>query len=195
MYLWAQYGIIESNSRSTGGLENSRKNGSLSMELDDNQRRAIEAFYKEMYHLLSAYAYSALDDRSLAGEAVQDTFRIACAKADGFLSSPNPRGWLLNTLKNVIRNTIRTRAGLSRIVVASLDADESIYTAHEDTHDIDLVYSDLVGDGDYELLKRIALDRYSMSEAARELGISVEACKKRVQRAREKLKKRLEEKK
>lgn len=51
-----------------------------------------------------AYAISALNDRSLAEEAVQDTYRIACAKADDFLSSPNPKGWLLNTLKYVIKN-------------------------------------------------------------------------------------------
>ncbi len=87
------------------------------MGLSDTQRQAIEKLYMDMYYSLSAYAQSALNDRSLAEEAVQDTFRIACAKADKFLSSPNPKGWLLNTLKYVIKNSIRSRAVLNRIVV------------------------------------------------------------------------------
>jgi RNA polymerase sigma factor (sigma-70 family) len=164
------------------------------MWLNDNQRRAVEELYKEMYYPLSAYARSALNDRSLAEEAVQDTFRIACAKADSFLSSPNPKGWLLNTLKNVISNAIRSRAYLNSIVVSSLDFDENVISGEAVAPDVDFIYSDLTDNEDYKLLKKIALNDYSMLEAAQELGISVEACKKRVQRAKKKLKKRLEEK-
>ena len=38
----------------------------------------------------------------------------------------------------------------------------------------------------------IVIRKYSMLEAAEELGISVEACKKRVQRAKKKLQKIIE---
>lgn len=164
------------------------------MELNDNQRRAIESLYKEMFYPLSAYAQSALNDRSLAEEAVQDTFRIACAKANDFLSSPNPRGWLLNTLKYVIKNTVRSRAYLNSMVVSTLDFDENIIPKDTDVPDIDFLYSDMADNEDYKLLKKIALDKYSMLEASQELGISVEACKKRVQRAKKKLKKHFIEK-
>lgn len=163
------------------------------MGLTGNQRRAIEKYYQEMFYQLSAYAQSALNDRSLAEEAVQDTFRIACAKADSFLSSPNPKGWLLNTLKNVIHNTIRSRAYLSNLVVFSMDFDENMVSEEPDAPDIDILYSDLADNEDYRLLKKIALDKCTMLEAAKELGISVEACKKRVQRAKKKLKKHFEE--
>lgn len=162
------------------------------MGLTDNQRRAIEELYNEMFYPLSAYANSALSDRKLAEEAVQDTFRIACAKADVFLSSPNKKGWLLNTLKNVIHNLIRSRAYLNSIVICSLDFDENIIVGDEDSPDLDMMYSDLIDNEDYKLLKKIVLDKYSILEAARELGISVEACKKRVQRAKKKLKKHFE---
>lgn len=60
---------------------------------------------------------------------------------------------------------------------------------NSDVLDIDFMYSDLTNSEDYKLLKKIALDKYSMLEAAKEMGISVEACKKRVQRAKKKLKK------
>lgn len=54
----------------------------------------------------------------------------------------------------------------------------------EDRLDVDFLYSDLIEVKEYKLLKRIALDKYSVLEAAQELGISVEACKKRIQLAK-----------
>ena len=44
---------------------------------------------------------------------------------------------------------------------------------------------------DFQLLKRVVLDGCTMLEAAKEYGISVEACKKRIQRLRTHLKKKL----
>lgn len=161
------------------------------MPLDDNQRKAVERLYMEMYHSLSAYARSSLRDHILAEEAVQDTFRIACSKVNDFLSSPNPKGWLLNTLKYVISNMMRSRAYLNKAVISSIDLIENTAADDKDTLDIDILYSDIANSEDYKLIKKIALDKYSMLEIAEELGISVEACKKRVQRARKKLKKYL----
>lgn len=165
------------------------------MGLDDNQQWFIEKLYKEMYYSLSTYALSALNDRSLAEEAVQDTFRIACAKVDNFQASANPKGWLFNTLKYVIKNMIRSRAHLNNMIVSSFDFDENSYVKDLDTSNIDLLYSDIVDSPEYKLLKRIALDKYTMLEAAQELGISLEACKKRVKRAKKKLKSHLVENK
>lgn len=165
------------------------------MGLDEKQKRYIEQLYYEMYYPLSAYAQSALSDRSLAEEAVQDAFRIACAKADDLLSSPNPKGWITNTLKYVIKNMIRSRAHLNNMIVSTVDFAENTLTKSTDALNVDLLYSDLIDSEDYKLLKKITLDKCTMLEAAQELGISVEACKKRVQRARKKLKKSLEDKK
>lgn len=165
------------------------------MGLDDNQQMFIKELYEEMYYSLSAYALSALNDRSLAEEAVQDTFRIACAKVDNFQSSSNPKGWLFNTLKYVIKNIIRSRARLTNMIISSFDFDENIDVKNSDTSNIDVLYSDIVDSPEYKLLKKIALYKYTILETAQELGISVEACKKRVQRAKKKLKSYLEENK
>ena len=94
-----------------------------------------------------------------------------------------------------MKNMIRSRASLTNMVISSFDCDENIYVKDSDTSDIDLLYSDIVDSSEYKLLKRIALDKYTMLEAAQELGISVEACKKRVQRAKKKLKSHLEKNK
>lgn len=160
------------------------------MGLSNNQRDEIEKLYREMFHSMLVYAQNALNGRALAEEAVQDTFRIACAKAEDLLSSPNPKGWLLNTLKYVIKNSIRSRAYLNRLVIASLDFDENISNEKEYIDDlkIDLLFSDLTDNEDYKLIKKIAFDKCTILEVAKELGISVEACHKRVQRARKRLK-------
>ena len=46
---------------------------------------------------------------------------------------------------------------------------------------------------EFDLIRKVVLEKYSLLEAAEELGISIEACKKRLQRAKNKLKKKLEE--
>ena len=50
----------------------------------------------------------------------------------------------------------------------------------------------VLGEEDFQLLVNIVVRRYTMLEAAEELGITVEACKKRVQRAKKKLQKIIE---
>ena len=60
-----------------------------------------------------------LRDHCLAEEAVQETFRIACAKADRLAESENRQGWLINTLKFVIRNTLRNQTKLKNLLLAA----------------------------------------------------------------------------
>ncbi len=83
------------------------------MSLDTHQAQIITEVYNKMYKQLLAYARNSLGQEYLVEESVQDTFRIACAKYDEFISSPNPEGWLIITLRNIIRNTRREQAKLS----------------------------------------------------------------------------------
>lgn len=152
------------------------------------QEEQIEQLYREMYPVLITYAKNNLMETPLAEEAVQDVFCIACAKSGEFLRSGNPRGWLMTTLKFVIRNTERQRAKMS---VLSLNTDESALLAVYDEGDIDALYENLAAREDFQLFKKIVLDHYSMKEAAEEFGITVEACKKRVQRIRAFLRKNI----
>ena len=154
----------------------------------------FEQLYREMFDKLLAYAQSSLTDRHLAEEAVQDTFRIAWIKVDDLRTSPNPQGWLTNTLKNVMRNMKRSRARLSNIVIGTLTYDEQTMGASKDEMDVDLLYSNIAASSEFKLIKKIALDSCTMIEMSEELGISIEACKKRVQRARKTLQKSFLEK-
>ena len=64
----------------------------------------VQNHYRQMYDKLYSYALCSLYDVRLSEEAVQETFRIACAKIDDFYSSQGPARWLCATLKYVIRN-------------------------------------------------------------------------------------------
>ena len=157
------------------------------------QGQYIERLYKDMYDSLYSYAYGILRDTHLAEEAVQETFQVACSKPTDLMSSKNPKGWLMNVLKNVLRNALRKRATLEKYIAEAESADIDLIAGPAPGSNVDLMYSDMVTEAEFQLLKWVAIDQYTMLEAAETLGITVEACKKRVQRAGKKLRRKLEE--
>ena len=150
---------------------------------------AVEQLYKDLYPALHVYALRVLGEPALAEEAIQDAFCIACAKREDLLRSGEPRGWIVCTLKYVMRNMLRTQAKTANLL--SLFQSMEKPDQAEDTVNVDVLFGDIADSEDFQLLKRIALDRCTMLEIAEDLGISVEACKKRVQRARKRLRERL----
>lgn len=57
---------------------------------------------------------------------------------------------------------------------------------------LELQLAGLASDEDLHLLCRVAVDGCSVAAAADELGIGIEACKKRLQRVRARLKKQMQ---
>ena len=159
--------------------------------MNARQRLKIERLYFELFEQMRIYANSALENEALAEEAVQETFRIACMKPEQLCDSPNPRGWLFNTLKYVIQNTRRIRNRAINLLAE--------YTAHRevspgwkiDAIDPDILYEDVTKSEEYQLLKAFALEGRSLLELAQARGITLNACKKRLQRAREMLKQKI----
>ena len=151
----------------------------------------ISKLYREMYGRMFVYASSVLQNRDLAEEAVQDSFCILCTKADEALKKENPRGWLMRTLQNVMRNMNRQRMMMNRLIMTSLQAENLEEMLVYDEENVDILYGDVSVRADFQLLKRIVLDNYTMQEAAEEFGITIEACKKRVQRIKKLLKGKL----
>lgn len=153
----------------------------ISMDLVFNEE--IERLYIQKYKLLFHYAKSALESPELAEEAVQETFRIACEKAEDLHRSENPQGWLFVTLKYVIANKIRTRNAasklLSEVISAKLDANP------DNELPLELIYEDLAQTDAFCLIKEIAIEGLSYTEMARKRNISYYACKQRVFRAKQ----------
>lgn len=160
------------------------------MELMDYQVSFIEELYHKMFKQLYIYARRQLDSPSTSEEAVQETFMIACAKVDTLMNSPNPEGWLVNTLKNVIRNIKQNKSYISKHLMSQDIIDTLMKQGREDDPNPEFLYDGLVSKEDLSILKQVAIDNRSMLEVSEELGITLEACKKRVQRAKAKFRKK-----
>lgn len=154
------------------------------------QRQYIEKLYSEMWKRLYTYAYSVLKSKECAEEAVQETARIACDKPDEVMSSENPQGWVMNTLKLHIRNERRKRKTMEKYIAAAEAEDINQFICYDDH--FDLMYSDMISPEEFQLLKWVYVEKYTIIWASEKLGISVEACKKRVQRTSDKLREKVE---
>ena len=159
--------------------------------MNAQQHREIEKLYVEMYELLLAYARSSLKNEALAEEAVQETFRIACTKFDQLCGSPNPQGWLCKTLKNVIQNTIRTQNRANILIAEYLAQQANQWSWSEDSIAPELLYENVADSKEFQLLYEYAIVGKSVLELAQERNITVDACKKRLQRAREMLQRKI----
>ena len=153
----------------------------------------IEKLYLEMYDMLIAYARCSFAEESLAEEAVQETFRIACQKPDQLCESINPKGWLVNTLKFTMRNMKRGRENARQLLSTYLIEQNACVTYSEDELSLQMMYGDISDSEEFKLIKEMAIDGRSHLEMANARGITVSACKKRVQRAKEALQKKIKQ--
>lgn len=156
------------------------------------QDRFIEELHLLYFNKLTIYATSVLRDSTRAQDVVQDTFHEAVLHIDRLLAHENPRGWLMVTLKNKIRESERARrryitrflsldSDIATELVAEIeqldDSDQQVYLKLEQT---------LTKDENH-LLRRLIFENASHLEVSQELGITVWACQKRLERVRQKL--------
>ena len=155
------------------------------------QETTIKYLYIELYDRLFAYARSALDNNAIAEEAVHEAFQIACSKPQQLCTSPNPRGWMVQTLKYVISNMRRRQATANRIYNACTGFQDSDLDATQSAVDVSLLYENISHTEEFILIRKMALDGKSIPDLAEEYNISISACNKRVQRAKKILQKKL----
>lgn len=159
--------------------------------MNAEQNKLIEQLYLELFDRMMAYARSSLRSESQAEEAVQETFRIACMKPDELSASPNPRGWLLNTLKFTIQNKKRCDDNTNRLLTDYIASQSREIAVSEDKVSLEVLYGNIAELDEFKLLQEMAVDGKSQLEMAQDRGISLSACKKRVQRAKEMLRKKI----
>lgn len=160
--------------------------------MDEKHSREIERLYLRMYEQLYVYARCTMENDSLAEEAVQETFRIACQKPEAVCESVKPEGWLVNTLKYVMANMERRRMTANRILKGYMLSQAEDMTITEDGIKLEVLYGAIAELDEFKLIKEIAVDGRSQLEMAQARSISLAACKKRVQRAKEKLRKKIQ---
>lgn len=149
----------------------------------------VEALYRRMYDRLMRYALETLGDAARAEDVVQNTFELACLNVPALIRHPAPEGWVFVTFRNLVRTSAKERAGdimlLERLQSrAAASAGERVYS---DETDPDILYGDLSDLPEYRLLRGYVDCGRTVAELAETMGISAEACKKRLQRARNRL--------
>lgn len=160
--------------------------------MDATQRKQIEKLYIQMFDRLLVYARSTLSDEALAEEAVQETFRVACQKPEELCDSANPQGWLVLTLRNAVRHTKDRLTTIQKNTDCSLSSDSQENVTYEDRIQLEVLYEDIADTEAFKLLSEMAIEGKSYQEMAQVRGISVSTCRKRVQRAKETLQRKLE---
>lgn len=148
----------------------------------------IEYYYKTEYNNLLRYSKRILLNDGLAEDAVQDTFQIAMRKLDKFIASPNPVGWLYETLKYVLKHAQRDKQRYIRMMVPLDLIPEERISSEEIMLKLTTLYGD---DEEMKLLILFYGYGFKVKELADMLGISEAACKMRIRRGREHKKQRI----
>lgn len=156
--------------------------------MEHNPQEFLETLILRQYTAMERYAARFFSSRDLARDAVQETFLVAQKKIDALMVSPNPEGWLFNTLKNIMGSMYKQQQRLSAMVpledgagAAEMDLDPAV------------TYGSAIPREDLELLIWVYCRDMPYADAADRLGISLAACKKRIQRAKHRLRDALTE--
>jgi len=149
--------------------------------LTEAENEFLDRIYIEFYKFLTKLAEKHLYDSQKAEDVVQETFIAASKKVKELMQSPKPRGWLVNTLTYKVERENRTRMRFYKIFQEVEDID-ALPVTHEDAYDFELL--EIFDKPDYTALRLVIVDGYDINEAAAQLGIKYDACRKRIQKAK-----------
>jgi RNA polymerase sigma factor (sigma-70 family) len=155
----------------------------------------IEAYLLENVHEFAGFARKRLGDPELAADAVQESLLKALKAADQIRDEENAKAWFYRILRRTIIDLYRRRdardralAGLERELNSPPDKEEEIVVCacmERLLPGMTPQYS--------VLLRRVDLNEESPDSVAASLGISRSNLNVRLHRARQQLKRRLEE--
>lgn len=138
--------------------------------------------WHENYRLMRSHAYHQLYQRDLVGDAVSEAF-ARCLKYMP-RTHPKPGAWLMLTL-----NHICLEMNIKELRQQDLRAPPPF----ESEHGIDALLPPALRGDDAELLTLFYVERRTLAEIADQLHTTPSICKKRLYRARQRLKRFLEE--
>lgn len=155
------------------------------------QDQFFTKIYLERRKPLQMYAESALGNHAMAEDAVQQAFEIGWRKIEDFQNCPKPEGWIFRSLKFVISN-MKSRLRTERRVIAIMDDYRpDLVAAPADPLPLHVHFGELVDLPQFRIVYEMEIQGRTLVEIAKELGISETACKKRAERARKDLQKKL----
>ena len=155
------------------------------------ERELIDRLYFEMFESLVGYANSYLNDLHRAEELTQEVFISAVQKPQALLDSPNPKGWLYKAMWNMVQNNNRVTMRQMKLIADFLTLNGREITVSIDQPDLKIKYGALADTEEFKLIYDMAVLGKSQQEMAAERGITVVNCKKRVERAKKFLRRKL----
>ena len=155
------------------------------------QDQFFTTIYKERRKRLLEYAESVLGNHAMAEDAVQQAFEIGWRKIEDFQNCPKPEGWIFKSVEFVVRN-MKSRLRTERHVIAFMDEYRpDLVAAPADSLPLRMHFGELVDLPQFRIIYEMEIQGRTLAEIAKELGISEAACKKRAERARKDLQKKL----
>lgn len=155
------------------------------------QDQFFTKIYKERRKRLLEYAESTLGNYSMAEDAVQQAFEIGWRKIEDFQNCPKPEGWIFRSVEFVVSN-MKNRLRTERRVIAIMDDYRpDLVAAPADPVPLRVHFGELVDLPQFQIIYEMEIQGRTLAEIAKELGISEAACKKRAERARKDLQKKL----
>lgn len=137
------------------------------------------ALYQGHYEKMIKIAYRSIGDMESAQDLVQQTFLWALLKREEFSSHPSPEGWLVITLRNLMRNEQRKLTNHPQV---SLDTVLELQDREHPSPLEHILPKELLPEERQILIWRFE-QQMSYREMADRLGISESGCRSRVHRA------------
>lgn len=134
------------------------------------------------------YAKTVFNNSTMAEEAVQETFLLICKNTKILKYKTDLKSYIFHIHKMVCgRLQYQYSTYIKKLL--SLQADNRNFEMMEKFSVEENTFSQYVNKKDLFILQKVILDGYSYQELAEELGITINICKKRVQRAKERFRK------
>ncbi len=162
--------------------------------LAGEEREFFRRLYQDHYKALFSYASRMGIGREAAEDFVHEAFMTAIRHIEDIRQCKNPGKYLNQALKNVIGyqlRSLRYALELQRKVREGLELRQE--EAYRDELRPETLYRGIVSDEELELLIRFHLEGWSQKELAEEAGVSENAVKQRIKRAKQHLRSALED--
>ncbi len=158
------------------------------------EQEFFRRLYQTHYPALYACACQLGIGREAAEDYVQDAFTVTIRHIEDIRNSGNPGIYLKRALKNVIGyrlRSLRYAVSLQKKLAEELDLSQNGH--YTDDLRPETLYQGAITEAEMTLLLRFYLDGWSQKELAEEMGISENACRLRIRRAKRHLRSVLEE--
>jgi RNA polymerase sigma-70 factor (ECF subfamily) len=166
--------------------------------LRSGSREAFSKIYAAERERLYGFLVRLCRDRHVAADLFQNTWLKLARNARSLREDTDVRAWLFTVARNEFRSHRRAQTlDLSRFLAIDRERASVSETAgtRETGPTLEMLEAALskLGDADRELLLLVAVDGLELRQAAAVLGISYEALRQRLSRARQRLTERIAE--